>query len=292
MHRRLPLALSLAFFALFAAACGDGGDAASTIDSAATIAAQTPGTSSTQAVAAATVDTKIAPRLSAPASRFTLLLLEDIGRQWITDIRSTYVLTADNYSKTKSFDSPEKGMQLLKEWGYVGGYESAMTPEGREAAVLNGSYYISIESHLFEDEVGAKKAYDYFLAKLRGGSQEIASAPVGNESAAFTLTVGKVGKSSINATFHQVVFRRGNLVVVVATWGAEPFMKTDDVYRLALIVDDKALSKREALEPTPTSNFSPPTVAQRSPTTATTPSATVPPASSTGAATPSATVAR
>lgn len=272
MLRRLPLALPLCSLALFAAACGSG-DGDDTIDQAATLAALTPG-GQTQPATAATVDTRVSPQLSPPASRFTLLITEDLGLAWFTDIRATYVLTADSYAETKTFDSKEQGLQLLREWGYQGGYESGMIPEGREAAVLNGSYYIGIESHLFESETGAKKAYEFFTAKLRQGSQEIGVAPVGNESKAFTLTAGKVGKSSINAVFHQVVFRRGNLVVVVATWGAEPFMKTTDAHRLAVLVDDKAVSKRPAPEPTPTSNYVPPTVAQRSPTVGTTALAT------------------
>jgi hypothetical protein len=56
--------------------------------------------------------------------------------------------------------------------------------------------------------------------------------------------------------------------VVLLTRGAEPFMKIDTARNLALIIDQKALGLKEAIEPTPASNFKTPTPAPRTPTPA------------------------
>ena len=75
---------------------------------------------------------------------------------------------------------------------------------------------------------------------------------VGNESAAWRLVYDTIGNSSVKSVFHRVLFRRGNMLVVVATLGAEPLMEVNEAYGLAVIVDGKAMGNLQAPEPTPT----------------------------------------
>jgi len=212
-------------------------------------------------------DPNAAPVLKAPASLYSINL-DDLGTAFFTDISQTYVLTVDNYSTSKAFGSAAEGKKDLTDWGYLGGYETAYIPEGRETAVLQGQYYITIESHLFKTSDGAKQAYDYFNSKLKASVSTLVSGPqVGNESAIWKLVSGTIPTSTTPAAYHRLIFRRGNLVSVVLTSGADPFMTTQPVHDLAVIVDQKALGKKAVIEPTPTGNFTP------NPADATTPTA-------------------
>ncbi len=267
MSRRLPLALAASLVAVvvavtvLASACGGGDDVSKTVPD---VAPTVPGTAEVKAN-----DPKLQPALTMPASRYSVSQ-DDLGASFLTDIPATFVLTVDNYSKTKTFKSAEEGASLLKQWGYLGGYETGYTPEGREVAVLNGAFYISVETHLFSDSAGAKKAYDFFdgVLKAAKAAQSVKAPPVGNESSGWHLVQDKVRNSNVDAAYHRILFRRGNLVVVVQTYGAEPFMKIDVARGLALIVDTKAIGQLEAIEPTPTSNFftPSPSAASRTPT--------------------------
>jgi hypothetical protein len=191
------------------------------------------------------------PNLSLPVARFALNL-DDVPKGYLTDRSGTFVLDAKTYGATAAFESPAKGEEMLSLWGYLGGYETGFEPEQRLIGVLNGQFYVAVEVHLFRDDDGAEKAFTYFDAKLqKSQSQRVSSNPVGNQSSAWKLTAGKVPNSSIEAAYHRVVFRRGNLVVVVQTYGSESFMKIDTVLGLAATVDEKALGKKSAVEPTP-----------------------------------------
>ena len=241
MVRRLPLALCACCLFLFAAACGGGDDGSS---------APIPGSDATPTTYAN--NASAAPQIGMPSSRYSVLQ-SDLDPGYLTDVPGTFVLTAENYSPTATFPSPEEGLQKLAEWGYLGGYETGYTPEGRDSAVLNGSYYIFVETHLFETPEGTAAAFDYFNDRLTNSVSEQVTAPsVGNESAAWRLVYDTIGNSSVESVFHRVIFRRGNMLVVVATLGAEPLMKVDDAYSLAVIVDEKAMGARQAPEPTPT----------------------------------------
>jgi len=193
-----------------------------------------------------------------PVSRFAVAQ-SDLGSAFIVDIPATLQLTAADYAKAKVFASAQEGQTLLKQWGYQGGYETGYTPEGREKAVLQGGFYSKFETHLFEDQDGAKKAFDRFASYLKAtsGNQVQTAEPVGNQYVAFQRIEGKVPSSSVNAVFHQYLFRRGNLVSAVLTYGADGFMKIDTAREMAYMVDQKALGKATAVEPTPTSNYTP-----------------------------------
>ena len=235
---RLSLA---ALVALSLVSCGD--DAPSPTSEAAGGPTATP--------TAAANDASFAPQLDGPATKYTLLH-EDLGPGYLTDVQGTFVLDAASYGATAAFDDAEQGRRTLEEWGYIGGFETGYIPEQRETAVLNGGYYINIESHLFEDEAGARAAFEYFADRIDSSPAERVSAPpLGNESAAWRLVSGRVPSSTVEAVFHRYLFRRGNLVVIVATWGAEPLMSIEHAFELARIVDEKALGLRPVTEPTP-----------------------------------------
>lgn len=191
-----------------------------------------------------------------PASKYAVSQ-DDLGRGYITDIEQTFVLDAETYGQTGAFQGEGDGASMLRSWGYLNGYETHYEPEGRLTAVLNGAYYLWVETHLFETEEGAKQAFAFFNAKLAATSQRVNADPVGDESSAWRFIHDKVPNSTVDAVFHRVVMRRGNLVAIVATWGAEPFMRVDHALGWAAVIDEKALGTREAIEPTPTSNFQP-----------------------------------
>lgn len=223
----------------------------------------TPGTvakvSVTASPASTVNDPKPSPKLPGPASKYSLLF-EDVGSGYLSDVQGTFTTTIDNYAKSPTFASEQEGRDSLTKWGYQGGFETGYIPEGRINAVLNGDFYITIELHLFNDENGAKAAYSYFESKLKGGSaQQVPGANVGNQSSGWRRLTGKVGTSNIDAVIHTVVFRRGNLLAVVLTQGADPFMRIDNVMDVARIIDQKALGQIPAVEPTPASNFKTPT---------------------------------
>ena len=251
MPPRLPRPVRAALFCAFAAAltpvmvaCGgsDGVAATTTAD---------PSRSSTN-------DGSAAPTLAMPVSRFAVSQ-DDLGIDFIVDIPATLQLTADDYAKAPVFPSVQEGQSLLKQWGYLGGYETGYTPEGREKAVLQGGFYSKVETHLFNDAEGAKKAFERFSSYLKAtpGNQPQTAQAVGNQSVAFQRIEGKVPNSSVSSVFHYFLFRRGNLVSVVFTYGADGFMKIDTARNMANMVDQKALGKTQAIEPTPSTNYTP-----------------------------------
>jgi hypothetical protein len=248
MPRRLVLALCACTLALPAlAACGGGGGASDGVTAGTTAASNTPNGA----------NPGTSPTLDGPASKYSVAI-DDLGVNWITDILYTFVLNIENYAPTRTFTSAAEGVRMLDEWGYQSGYETGYSPEGRDTAVLNGAFYIRVESHLFETEDGAMAAMAYFESIIKStGASPVSAAAVGNQSAAYTATFGTIGKSRVNAVFHQVIFRRGNLVTTILTKGAEGFMKVEPARDLALIVDQKALGQKPAVEPTPTSNYTP-----------------------------------
>lgn len=244
--------LCASVLAALLAACGGGTKAAPSGS-----AASGSPTASAQAAAN---DASTSPILTMPASRFALSL-DDLGTAFITNVPDTFVLNAQNYGSSKTFAEGDNGEKLLTEWGYLGGYETSFRPEGSDKAILqNGAYDIAVETHLFKDESGAKKAYDYFEGRLKAGSAQPVNAPqLGNKSSAWRLVAGKIGTSTVDAAYHRFLFRRGNLVTVVMTYGADPFMSVTIVRDLARIVDAKALGQKEAIAPTPTGNYVTPT---------------------------------
>lgn len=256
MAIRPLLALSAVFLFGAFSACGGDDAGATDIDLEPTSASTTEPPPVTTSTAAVNTNTDVEPALDGPVSRFAISQA-DLGKGYLTDVQQTFRLTQEDYAGTTLFGSTAEGMALLTEWGYIEGYETGYEPEGRTQAVLNGSYYISLEVHLFESPEGARAAYDFFEQRLRSTSSNVNAPSVGNRSSAWRLVAGTVPGSSVEGTYHRVVTRRGNLVSVVLTWGADPFMTIDHAMKWALLVDAKALGEVETTEPTPTSNFNP-----------------------------------
>lgn len=242
MPSRLMLIFCACLLPVLAVACGGDDDAA---------ASKSPGGERS--------NPSSSPILTQPASRFAIShddlvptgTAPDSGEGYLTDLLATFKLDLKNYAGTKTFDSRADGEALLAKWGYTGGYETGYEPETRMLGVLNGAYFINLEVHLFKDEDGAKEAYKYFEERLaKSGSQKVTSAIVGNQSSAWKRVGGKVNESSVDAAYHRIVLRRGNLVAVVQTYGSDALMTVNVVHDLAALVDDKALGKAPAIEPT------------------------------------------
>lgn len=231
------------------AACGGDSDAQT--------GSNDPGATPTAAASSAPGNTT-EPDVKGPASKYTLLL-DDVGDGYFTDRQHTFTLDIDNYAGTAAFSNPSEGRKLLKQWGYVEGFETAYEPEGRQTDVLNGKYYINVETHLFDSTKGAEDAYAHFEDVIRsaGRAEQVQTSPLGNQYSVWKSDGDKVSGSSITSTFHRFILRRGNMVAVVQTWGAQPFMRVDTVRGLAAILDDKALGRKDAPEPTPLATTAP-----------------------------------
>ena len=255
MFRRHLLALcacsSLPFLLL---ACGGNGDD-DTDDgvSPTTTTADPSGAPTTATSSTVPVNNSNEPTLDGPASKYTLLL-EDIGDGYFTDRQHTFELEPEDYAGTPSFSSQAEGMRLLTEWGYAGGFETSYEPERRVTDVLNGKFYAAVETHLFETTEGAEAAYKYFETKLLEAkrAERIQTAGVGNESSAWKSLDAKISGSSIDGAFHRFLIRRGNMVAIIQTWGADPLMRVDTVRGFAAILDQKAMGQKDSPEPTPT----------------------------------------
>lgn len=255
MFRRHLLALcACAAVIPFSLACGDDDDDADVpTTGAANPSAVASGTATGSSTAAASPNASGTPTISGSPSKYTLLLV-DVGNGYFTDRTHTFQLKAEDYASTPAFASPAEGRKMLKDWGYQAGFETSYEPEGRETDVLNGKYYVAVETHLFDSAAGAEKAFMYFENALRTArkAEQVQTQAVGNQSSAWKLSDAKIRGSSINSVFHRFILRRGNLVAIVQTWGAETFMRVDTVRGLAAIIDQKALGQKEASEPTPT----------------------------------------
>lgn len=260
--RRLAPLVTFAFSLgamLLAVACGgDGGNR--TVASAGTVAAQTVAAGGTPSLSNRTPSTGGTeggpqPLLPAPAARFTLQLESLTDNQYIVDEPETYILTAEQFAASALFQSAEQGDSLTKEWGFQEGYTVQFDPDGFLAGVLAGGYYLTVESYLFETVEGAIAAFKRFDTTYEAAvdSVRIDTAPLGNESSAFSIAFGNVGRSNMGNIYHRFIWRRGNLISVVQTNGGTPFMSIDIARDYAVIIDDQALGKRPAVLPTPQS---------------------------------------
>lgn len=259
MQRNLALGLVACLLLVPAlVACGDDDDADASSPEPTTAADGTATPTTTVAENPGT-----SPVLDEPASQYAITVEDLVERQgfvWITSLNSVFVLTMDNYPGTRTFQSENEGRSLLESWGWKGGYETGYSPEGYDTAVLNGGYYVQQECHIFENEQGAKDAYQWMVARAQRvpGQDPVTMDPLGNESAAFVANFGTIGNSPVVATYHQVIFRRGNIVSIVVTKGSQGFMMIDIARALSSITDGKALGQIPAVEPTPIANYTPP----------------------------------
>ncbi|HET7737868.1 MAG TPA: hypothetical protein VFK32_04770 [Tepidiformaceae bacterium] len=179
---------------------------------------------------------------------------DDLGNGHTTDSDHTFSRGAGDYQAFGFFDTPDEAKEKLAEWGYQGGYITGFNPTGLTAGVLRGEFYIDVELHLFDTIDHARTAFEHFVltrAKADGAEYLDGLDANGNEWAALKLVSGKVTNSDIDAVYHTYIFRRGNMVAVVQTRGAAPYMKDEYVEQLASIIDEKVLGTRGAVQPTP-----------------------------------------
>ncbi len=192
------------------------------------------------------------PTVALPASKYAPLLSE-MPPEMKVNVSETFAMNLGTFSASYWFDTNAQGEELAKQWRILDGYQVQYDPVGLAAQVAKGGYYAWAEVYLFENPAGAKLAYDYLEGRLaaRKGSERAQAKPLGNQSAAFRYAGPTIGTTDIPSVYHRFVFRRGNAVVAIQTFGAVPYMSTDQARELALLVDAKLLGQAPAVEPTP-----------------------------------------
>jgi hypothetical protein len=164
-----------------------------------------------------------------------------------------YVVNAFAFANIGPFSSVKAGEALADQWGYREGYTVTLTPDGQLAGVLEGRFYVTAEVYLFNSLDGARQAYSTFeqFYAAAPASERQQTRGLANDSSAWKLIKDTVGTSDVVAVYHRFVFRRGNMVAVIQTFGGDPFMTIDRARDIAVVIDDKALEKRPAPLPTP-----------------------------------------
>ncbi len=235
-------------------------------DVSATVKDQTPG-----AQAKSTAGTEGGPDtvVQGPASRFSPALNELPGR-FDVDVPDTFTQNISTFASSYLVTDANTGADYARQWKILDGFNVIFRPDGLNAGVLKGGYYVSSETYLFQDTAGAKAAFDYmdkFFAS-RSGSVRVDAKGLGLQSGAYQIIQGTVGSSDMKQIFHRYLFRRGNVVSTIMTTGGEPFMTIDRARDIAVIIDDRILGKRAANAPTPipTPSFNIPPTAEPSTT--------------------------
>lgn len=245
---------ALAFFGgagatILLAACGNG--SSETANSAATLAA---GGNNTPVSGSSTggVEGGPEPLLSGPAAKYSPSQDEFAGAYKVAP-NETFGMSLDTYAASTFFPGTTEGKELATQWGFGEGYQVTLEPDGLLAGVLKGGYYVIAEFYLFGNQAGAKSAFDYYKSRYdsTAGSEAVATKGLANQSGAWQLVKGPVGTSSLVGVYHRFLFRRGNLLASVQTYGAQPFMAIDKARDIAVIIDERALGTRQATEPTP-----------------------------------------
>jgi hypothetical protein len=188
--------------------------------------------------------------LQGPAGRF-IPTKEEIRGTYAINPQETYGYQADTFANTNVFSSPTEGAEFLSRVIYVEGYRVYFEPDGLLAGTLQGGYFPTVETHIFETVDGAKEMFRKFtdVSAAVAGSQPQATAAVGNEYSAYKLVRGKIADR--DQVYFRYIFRRGNMVAVVQTVGVEGVIQVDTAKDIAITIDDKALGRRPALAPTP-----------------------------------------
>lgn len=194
------------------------------------------------------------PILSGPPAAYAPAL-DELPGVYDVNRSETYTLSPATFATLSGapFTDTQAAQDFATEWGYQGGYTALFLPDGLLAGALQGRYYITVQVHQFSSTEGAKELFARFDEQgdnTRGSERERID-PVGNQSGAWSFLEGTVGTSEIVGVYHRVVFRRGNLVGVVLTYGGEPFMSVEQALAVARIIDERALGEREPVEPTP-----------------------------------------
>lgn len=234
--RLASIAGSLSLVALLLAACGGNDDDANGV--------RPPSTGGTAD----------GPELisEGPPSRY-IPFVEELRGNFDVPPPEVFGIAPATWGLTGPFDTPQEGETMADEWGYVGGHNVQFNPDGLLAGVLQGGYYITVQVHIFDAVDGAEKAFEAYETRSDSlpGSATVSTPALANESAAYEYTEGTVGSTDTVAVYHRFIFRRGNTVVSVLTYGAQPFMTIDPARDVAVMIDNRILGETGALEPTP-----------------------------------------
>ena len=192
------------------------------------------------------------PVANPPASLYSTLI-DELPPAMRVNNPQTFAMNISTFSSSYWFDTEQQGADLAARWRIFDGFQAQFDPLGEAAQLLQGSYYIWVETYLFETVAGADTAFDHLENRLatRPGSERRTARLLANESAGFEFVQGTVGTSEVVAVYHRFIFRRGNIVAAVQTLGGQPFMSIDRARDIAVIMDDKVLGTRPATEPTP-----------------------------------------
>lgn len=265
MSARLLFAAGALGVAAFGFACGGGSGGESGLPSAdsmetATSAAATATTNSAAAVPTTTRPPSTGgtaggqePILKIPAAAYSIDNDDLMDGEYKVNPPETYIVNAPRFALLGQFQSGQVATSAIEQWGFLEGWNVQFDPVGQLSAVVDGGYYLTAASYLFETTEGAIAAYDSFGAQYSrvSSSQQVDAPQLGNASAGFSLESGVVGRSNLPNVYHRFLFRRGNMVAVVQVNGAGPYVSMDIARDYAVIIDDKALGKRPANLPTP-----------------------------------------
>jgi hypothetical protein len=193
------------------------------------------------------------PLLQGPSAKYAPSE-DDLKSFYRASVPDTYAVNNEIFETIGPFETPGEARESIKQWGFAEGWVVTLEPEGLLSAVVSrGSFYPSIETFLFTTPEGAEKAYLQFekYYKSNPATALQTAKPLANQSSSYRLQKGKVGNTQMDAVYHRFLFRRGNMVAIVQTFGGVPFMTIDAARDLAVIMDARALGERPAPLPTP-----------------------------------------
>lgn len=203
-----------------------------------------------------------APVLGGPAVKYAASQ-QEIGGGIQAVPNESANITPETYADPSigPFKDINIGRDTVRQWGYKEGYLGVFQPDGLASGMLLGRFYVRLETHLFESTAGATNAFKWYsdLYNSASGVEKTDSNPLANESGSWRSVLGKIETSDLDRVYHRFVFRRGNMVSIVQTVGADTFMTIDPARDIAVIVDDRALGNRAAPTPTPSGGTLPPT---------------------------------
>lgn len=169
------------------------------------------------------------------------------------NVPETFTANLGTFASSYLFINNKQGEEKANEWKIVDAYQVAYDPQGLQADLLRGRYYVRAEVYMFLDLAGAQAAYEFmdkfYLA--RTGTQQVPTKQLANQSNAYKITSGTVGTSDELAAFYRMLVRRGNVVFVIQVNGADKFISVDEARNIAIVVDDRILGNRAAPVPTP-----------------------------------------
>lgn len=193
------------------------------------------------------------PLLQGPSAKYAPSE-DDLKSLYRASVPDTFAVNNEIFETIGPFDTPGEAREFMRRWGFAEGWVVGLEPEGLLSAVVSrGALYPTVETFLFTTSEGAELAYLAFekYYKSNPDTQLQTTRPLGNQSSAYRIQKGKVGSTQMDAVYHRFLFRRGNMVAVIQTYGGVPFMTVDAARELAVIMDARALGERPTSLPTP-----------------------------------------